>query len=92
MFARKNERVKRKIVVNIRTRLPPRTSARINDEQQFIDDIDDLCIDEFTSRDFAHDLDSCYETQEQMLKDHEYVATWHSAICSNPHLFKDKVR
>lgn len=48
-------------------------------------------IDEFTSRDFFYDLDSYHRVHEQLLKDREYVKSWHTAICCNPHLFKDKV-
>lgn len=81
--------------VNIRSKLPASSVPVAEELAQQIDDILSIrtscSIDDFTSRDFYYDLDSYYRLHEQLLKDREYVKSWHSAICSNPHLFKDKV-
>lgn len=95
--------INRSTSVNVRSKLPPKSSALSFDEdlaQQFEDSLsigeqishaNDIPIDEFTTRDFYIELDSYYRLHEQLLRDREYVASWHSAICGNPHLFKDKV-
>lgn len=94
--------VKRAYGVNIRRKLPPPNShPAMEDLSEYLADAlsivkeksrsNDVSIDDFTSRDFFFDLDSYYRLHEQLLKDREYMSSWHSAICSNPHLFKDKV-
>lgn len=81
--------------VNVRAKLPPSSTPVAEELAQQIDDVlsirNSCSIDDFTSRDFYYDTDSYYRFHEQLLKDREYVKSWHSAICSNPHLFKDKV-
>lgn len=88
--------------VNIRSQLPPLpvySSASEDLAKQLVTLSLDrteppsnvVPIDEFTSRDFFYDLDSYHRVHEQLLKDREYVKSWHTAICCNPHLFKDKV-
>lgn len=89
--SRSEKKVKRRIVLNIRSKLPPRTSDSARNAEQLVSATNELRIDEFTSRDFFYDLNSCYKVHEHVLKDREYVAFWNSVICTNSHLFKDKV-
>lgn len=95
-------RINRASIVNIRAKLPP-PSVNVSVTEDLAKPFDTLSldrmelhsnavsIDDFTSRDFFFDLDSYYRLHEQLLKDREYVKSWHTAICCNPHLFKDKV-
>lgn len=94
--------INRENIVNIRAKLPPLSSVSMAEAlAQQLDDLllidrtkshsNVVSIDEFTSCDYFLDLDSYYRLHEQLLKDREYVTSWHSAICLNPHLFKDKV-
>lgn len=84
-------------ILNIRSKLPPPSIVSMAEDlaQRLGDTLsiepNKVPIDEFTSRDFFFDLHSYYRLHEQSLKDREYVTPWHTAICSNPHLFKDKV-
>lgn len=87
----RNKRAKRRTVVNIRSKLPPPTIDNVRNVPQLISATNELSIVEFTSRDFFYDSNSYYQLHEQVLKDREYVASWQSVICSNSHLFKDKV-
>lgn len=94
--------INRTSIVNIRAKLPP-PSVSVSVTEDLAKLFDTLSldrmephsiavpIDDFTSRDFFFDLDSYYRLHEQLLKDREYVKCWHTAICCNPHLFKDKV-
>lgn len=102
---KKNKQMSRGQVrkVNIRAKLPSRTSVSVVDNEMTqqlaaiqLTDTNALwpngvSIDEFTSHDFFHDLDACYRIHKPLLKDRVFVESWHSAICCNRHLFKDKV-
>lgn len=97
---RRSERVKKKRqeIINVRSKLPLRIGSSSSTDDlanQFNDTLSTsegvVSVDQFTSRDMYYDMDSYHRVHEQLLKDREYVSKWHSAICNNSHLFKDKV-
>lgn len=86
--------VREEIALNVRrglAKLNSNSDTENDDTETISMQLNDLKVEEMTSKDIYKDLRAHYRSHEWQIRDVIFMKKCWTAICCNSHLFKDKV-